>query len=426
MSVMQYSRSAIGDSAPRHDSPAGSGSLSGHTTLDAHATCAGEGQTSPQAKGVSLPNEVAPAGASTSHGQRGNDAHGVFAVAAHLPGGQCLSDAQWVTAAGDSGAGQPAAIREPTPKPEALLADPFLALSADVLDDMEKVRIANENRLRQLTRSTEDSDGETRGFGLDENHPDVARLAALVQMLADAEHKAELNLGRLMRAHPLGPWVKRTTGLGEKQMARLIASIGDPYVRPEITREDGTLEPSRPRTVSELWAYAGYHVIRTPVSGQFLGDTQVPAAADGPNLPAGQRFLGTHPANAGGDQSGHPGHGEADTQSDDAGVAPKRARGQKANWSATAKMRAYLVAVSCMKCLESPYRKVYDDAREHHAEALHNSPCVRCGPAGKPALTGSPLSDGHKHARALRKVAKEVLKDLWRESRRLHEGADAA
>lgn len=31
----------------------------------------------------------------------------------------------------------------------------------------------------------------------------------------------------------------------------------------------------------------------------------------------------------------------------------------------------------------------------------------------------SPLSDGHKHARALRAVAKAVLRDLWREARRL-------
>lgn len=43
------------------------------------------------------------------------------------------------------------------------------------------------------------------------------------------------------------------------------------------------------------------------------------------------------------------------------------------------------------------------------------------GPAGKPAPTGSPLSTGHQHARALRLVAKTVLRDLWREARRIHE-----
>ena len=155
--------------------------------------------------------------------------------------------------------------------PPPLLADPLLALAADVLGDLEKVRIANENRLRQLTRSAEDSDGETRGFGLDEAHPDVARLAALVGMLGEAEHKATLNLQRVMRKHPLGPWVAAQKGIGEKQGARLLATIGDPYIRPEITREDGTVEPSRPRMVSELWAYCGYHVIP---AGQVMLGTQ--------------------------------------------------------------------------------------------------------------------------------------------------------
>lgn len=36
----------------------------------------------------------------------------------------------------------------------------------------------------------------------------------------------------------------------------------------------------------------------------------------------------------------------------------------------------------------------------------------------------SPLSDGHKHARALRLVAKAVLRDLWIEARRVQEIAE--
>jgi len=63
---------------------------------------------------------------------------------------------------------------------------------------------------------------------------------------------------------------------------------------------------------------------------------------------------------------------------------------------------------------------VYDTTRAKYADVIHNASCVRCGPAGKPALVGSPLSDGHKHARALRAIAKEVLRDLWIEARRLH------
>lgn len=54
------------------------------------------------------------------------------------------------------------------------LVDPILVLLADVLDDAERTRIANENRLRQLTRDVEDSDGEMRGFGLPLTEPSVA------------------------------------------------------------------------------------------------------------------------------------------------------------------------------------------------------------------------------------------------------------
>jgi hypothetical protein len=60
------------------------------------------------------------------------------------------------------------------------LADPILQLLADILDDTEKMRVANENRLRQLTRAETDSDGEERGFGLTLDHPAVARIAATV------------------------------------------------------------------------------------------------------------------------------------------------------------------------------------------------------------------------------------------------------
>lgn len=58
--------------------------------------------------------------------------------------------------------------------------------------------------------------------------------------------------------------------------------------------------------------------------------------------------------------------------------------------------------------------------------AVHQMPCIRCGPAGKPAPAGSPLSDGHKHARALRAVAKAVLKNMWREARAFHPELSAA
>ena len=276
---------------------------------------------------------------------------------------------------GESDRPRGSAKREPAPRQPALsLADPLLALAADVLDDLERVRVANENRLRQLTRTEEDSDGLERGFGLPEDHPDVARLAALVDGLAAAEHQAELNLKRQLRQHPLGPWARATRGVGEKQAARLLASVGDPYWN---TLHD------RPRTVSELRSYCGW------------GDAR----------------------------------------------AQVRRRGQKNRWSDTAKKRTWVVVASCVKQLRkpcakpdgqswaehvddcdcSPYRLTYDESRRRYADTVHDIECVRCGPSGQPAQPGSPRAAGHQEAMAYRVAAKEVLKHLWREAKRLHE-----
>ena len=79
------------------------------------------------------------------------------------------------------------------------------------------------------------------------------------------------------------------------------------------------------------------------------------------------------------------------------------------------------MAVSCMKQPKgSRWRDVYDARRAVTTERLHAAPCVRCGPSGKSASTGSPWSLGHQHADALRIVSKEILKDLWRAAREIH------
>jgi hypothetical protein len=302
----------------------------------------------------------------------------------------------------------PAIIHSTATPVAPVLADPLLALASDVLDDLERVRIANENRLRQLTRDETDSDGEERGFGLTLDHPDVKRLAALVDALAKAEHDAELNLKRQLGKHPLGPWVKQARGVGEKQAARLLTAVGDPYWNDLH---------DRPRTVSELWSYCGYHVLR--VSHMPIG-THL-SCADAAQLPAGQSATGAHSRTASGGQAGgSPDQEAVGAHSRCVGVAATRARGQKANWSADAKMRAYLVAVSIVKA-GGPYREVYDGARAKYDGAIHQAECKRCGPKGNPAQPGSPISAGHQHARAVRLVAKTVLKDLWREAKRLHE-----
>lgn len=226
--------------------------------------------------------------------------------------------------------------------------DSELLALCDTLDDLERARIAAENRLRSLrdVKHHEGSPGETTLDGI---------VFGLKRIEADATKAVE----KAMKVHPLGGWVETTPGLGLKTVARMLAAVGNPLWN--------YAEDRHRRGVAEMWSYCGY------------GDAK----------------------------------------------AQVRRRGQKANWNVTAKMRTFLVAEACVKLdgkpdkngrrrARSPFRDVYDAAREQYADATHDQPCVRCGPSGHPALVGSPLSDAHKHARALRRVAKEILKDLYR------------
>lgn len=120
--------------------------------------------------------------------------------------------------------------------------DAELLIAADTHDDLERVRIATENRVRSLA--------QVKGMG---GTPEEQRAAATAGAIADLEHRAELELKRTIRRHPLYPFIRDTVGLGEKQGARLIAAIGDPCEY--IDRETGEVVE---RTVSMLWAYCGY------------------------------------------------------------------------------------------------------------------------------------------------------------------------
>jgi hypothetical protein len=254
-------------------------------------------------------------------------------------------------------------------------------VAADSLDRAEGMRIALSNQVRAL--------GENVGVG----SPEQRYVAVMVDSMAKFEKAAIQVMERTMRAHPLYPWVKAQRGIGPKQMGRLLAVLGDPYIH---YFKDGSCSP---RTVSQLWAYCGYHVI-----SHSSPETQSPNADD-----TGAAATWSPPY----------------TQPIAVGVAPSRRKHERANWNDAARMRAHLVAESCMKQPSgSRYRDVYEATRLKYADAIHGFPCVRCGPKGKPAPIGSPLRDGHKLGRALRAVAKEILRDLWIESRRLHE-ADA-
>jgi hypothetical protein len=248
-----------------------------------------------------------------------------------------------------------------------ILRDPTLALAADVVDDLERVKIANQNRLRTLTAQDE------YGHGMSVDHPDVKRLAALVKALEDAEHQATLNLARVMRHHPLGEWVKNSKGVGEKQAARLLASIGDPYWNDLH---------NRPRRLRELYAFCGMSVVGA--AAQSTCESQRSASG---------------------------------------GAAPTKQRGERVTWNPDARMRLWLIASkTVMVGHGGPYRQVYDEGRLKYADAIHAEECKRCGPKGKPAQPDSPLSAAHQHARAIRLIAKAILRDLWTAAKNIHEG----
>lgn len=306
-----------------------------------------EAPTSPPTRTEPVTKPVSSAGSKHGSSHSSVEAHEPDAAAARHDDGQALDATQSAGAVVADRPPAPAKLEAIPRQPSPGLVDPLLILAAQALDDLEATRIANENRLRSL-RDVYGLAGSTQ----------EAEAAGLVDGLKALEHQAELSLRRALRRHPLGPWIKNTVGIGEKQGARLLSAIGDPYWN---TLHD------RPRTFSELRSYCG------------LGDAQKQV----------------------------------------------RRRGERANWSAEAKSRAYLVACSCIKQATSPYRAVYDDGRERYADALHPDDCRRCGPAGHPALAGTPLSAGHQHARALRLVSKEILRDLWLEARAIHEGPAA-
>lgn len=257
------------------------------------------------------------------------------------------------------------------------LLDPgAVQLAADVLDDLERVRMANAARYGAMTGLTPDGrewkpdkDEVVRVAGMAPDHDAAVRFLSIFDALKAIEGSAVKDLEKAMKVHPMGPWVKAQRGLGLKQAGRLLAAIGDPFWRGVIVREaeDGEVvtTPEGPRTVSALWAYSGLHVAE--------------------------------------------------------GVAVRRRKGVQSNWSTNAKTRAYLCAESCVKQLVKPCT-----AEGHDADACVCSP-FRVAYDRRKLITrathAEDWTDGHRHADAMRYASKEILKAMWIEARRLHVAA---
>lgn len=244
----------------------------------------------------------------------------------------------------------------PAPYLGPILDDPTLVALSALVDELEGVRKAADNRRRILVRGEVDEDGIQRGHALPEDDPKVTRITATLDKIIEAEKSAVRDLEYVMKDHPLGPWIKDQNGLGMKTVARLLAAIGDPYAN--------TLH-NRPRTVSELWAYCG---------------------------------LAVHD-----------------------GKSQRRLKGQKSNWSDTAKMRVWNIVQPIIKNRNSPYRHLYDQVKEGYQGRVYDERYAGRKLKGKTIMVGDPIPAGHINAMAERIVMKAILKDLWIESKRLHE-----
>jgi hypothetical protein len=242
--------------------------------------------------------------------------------------------------------------------PGPILASPLLEMKAKALDEIEDMRKANENRLRQL------QDPDT--FALPADNPEVVEYRQMVESIKAVEDSTIKQLEKIMRNHPLGKLQATLIGVGEKQLARTLAAVRDPYWN----------DPAdAPRTFGQLKAYCGLDVrngeapeLRRGLQCNWNGDARMRLW----NV-AGKTIMFDGAADKNGKQ---------------------RAR--------------------------SPYRDVYDEAKIKYADAVHATACKRCGPKGKPAQPGSALSDGHKHGRAIRLVMVAILRDLYIEAARLH------
>jgi hypothetical protein len=241
------------------------------------------------------------------------------------------------------------------------LRDAPMGFLADCLDDLEKVRMATANRLRILTlpKGQLDKDGKSRGHGLPLELESVQFIVQHLAALKEYEDDVLVPLlEKTMRAHPLGEWQRRTSGIGAKQLARLLGAIGDPYWHDA---------QNRPRTVRELWAYSGLDV-RGGVA---------------PSRVAGRK-------------------------SDWNGKARMRA------WNVAGSCVQALTSPYRVVYDEA---KAHYEGGVHT-----NNLCRRCtGKSKPPAEIGTPLKKAHVHARALRAIMKAVEKDLWLEAKRIHE-----
>lgn len=223
-----------------------------------------------------------------------------------------------------------------TTMPKMTLEETFVCLKRTCanLDDIQSTWIRSTNRQGAALR---------RKYTVDLD-------MVLVASLESVKHEVELMLCRMYRKNvpaEIVAWQKETLGIGEKSLAKLLGYIGHPAIATphhwEGTGSDRVLvkDPMFVRSLPQLRSYCGY------------GDVEV----------------------------------------------QKRKKGMTADdlfacGNIKAKTQLFLMAESCVKNLNSPYRAVYDDARVDYSTREGWAPI-------------------RQHRAALRKISKEILHDLW-------------
>ncbi len=214
---------------------------------------------------------------------------------------------------------------------------------------------------------------------------------AVYQPYIDALETSEKVVGRQLalcyrRVVPteIRTWQKTSRGLGEPLMARLIGHLGRPRIATphhwEGTGSKRVLVADEPyaRTVSQLWQYCGHGRPGRAQKGASAADL---AALGSPNLKMVTHLVAECLVKAGVRQT---------------------TPGPKVPFTPTNRHAI------------SPFGQLYIDTRYATWDRVHTTECVRCGPSGKPAQPGAPWSGGHQQGDALRKLGKEMLRQLWK------------
>lgn len=233
-----------------------------------------------------------------------------------------------------------------------------LRIFAEIFADALDFRIAQRNRAERA--------------GVDSTV--YAPVLELIDATEKAARKSLLGCYRRVVPEPIRTWQVASPGIGDHTLARLLGRLGHPRIATPYHWEGSgaarILVADEPyaRGVAQLWAYCGH-----------------------------------------GDPTRRPHRGMTPEESARTG-------------SPELKSLTRLLAVGAMRQKGSGglYRLIYDQAREQYMDRIHVEPCASCGRRGRPAQPGSPWRAGHQQGAALRKVGKEILRDLWAVSAERH------